>query len=105
MKFTIRDLLLLTMIVALVIVCGYSEVRSEEGGSKSSTLSVSMVLSDVDILAGDPVLYKLLFRNRTRSLIYLAKPPGERFAHFLESRRQASKEWVQVAEISAVARG
>ena len=28
MKFTIRDLLLLTMIVALVIVCGYSEVRS-----------------------------------------------------------------------------
>ena len=105
MKFSIRDLFLVTVIVALAVVSGYSEVRCEEAGSKSSTLSVSMLLSDVDILVGDPVLYKLLFRNRSRSLIYLAKPPGQRFVHFLDYRRQPSKEWVQVAEISAATRG
>src|SRR5687767_11454654 len=89
----------------LAVVCSSSEIRCEETGSKSSTLSVSMLLSDVDILVSDPVLYKLLFRNRSRSLIYLAKPPGQRFVHFLDYRRQPSKEWVQVTEVSAKTKG
>src|SRR6185436_18902180 len=105
MRFSIRDLLLVTMIVYLVAVCGYSEVRSEETGSKSSPLSVSMVLSDVDILAGDPVLYKLLLRNRSRSLIHIAKRPGGGLTHFLDYRRRPSEKWVQVAEISAATMG
>ena len=105
MKFTIRDLLLVTMIVSLTVVCGYSEVRSEEADSKSSPLSVSMVLSDVDILVGDPVLYKLLLRNRSRSLIHISKRPGRSFTHFLDYRRKPSEKWVQVAEISAATRG
>ena len=89
----------------LAIAWGISSGRCEDTRSNSSILSVSLVVSDGDILASDPVLYKLLFRNRSRSLIYLAKPPGQRFVHFLDYRRQPSKEWVQVAEISAATRG
>lgn len=93
------------LVSGLLYLCGISSGKCDEGQASSEHLAVSCVLSDTDILVNDPVMYKLLLQNRTRSMIYVAKNIADGFSHSLDCRLRPSKEWVQAAEHSAQTMG
>ncbi len=89
----------------ILYLCGVSRGHGQEKQPSTDILSVSFVLSDTVILAHDPVMYKLLLHNQSKSLIYIAKFPGGGFSHALDCRLRPSERWVQAAELSAVTMG